>query len=1246
MMTCASMTRRLLVCGTGAALWGASPSLAQVTNLNTSEPFATIQAAINDSDTLAGHTIEVSNGTYNENVLINKNITLRSVNGRSVTTIQGVSGIGALGAVQIAPGSNGVTIGTAGKGFTIVGIDNGNPGIENAAVYFQGAHSNATIRDNEIVANGDGGLQTEFGQSITNFVIDGNIFSGTTFVPPVDGVGFGDQFSQPNRPRQLVAMGCGTNCASTSGIQFTNNQITGTAGGLNPLMQEQGNTLVTIDAANVTITGNTFAGTTTRFASSLRCRGSNTTISGNTFDGSNQTGSTSYMFLANVNTPNDLSTDPVSLAGVRAANSFNPPAVIISGQPATLFIGFNNLSLEIDDCPDDANGASGYQIAIELWMRDLVPNATGFAAFLDYDNVQLTYRPSLSSYTLAPFPLHVTGIPASEVSPGQIRLDGSAAFASPGTNADSLLATLVFDVNVECGPPDVIFDLTQPFPSELSLNGVGRPTLLLNTPAVTLDDTPPLLTAPTTVDIECSTALPAPAATLGAFLALAGANAVDNCALPAPSTAISSVTGPFVGTQCNGSFTRTYTIADACGNTATVNHVITVSDNTPPIVTPPTPVTLQCSDTLPPAVTTIADFLGLAGASANDNCTAQASLTVSSNDVVTMGGECMGVITRTYTITDGCGNATPVLHIFNVMDTTAPTITCPAPIAVDSDAGTCSAVLNWNEPFNNAVPLCGTQTPACYYTDRYNPAAFESATFLGQKRLKHSISDNDDFGSRPPPFQSLFYNTQGRKYDINMGVDTTLAIDLYIPLSWQDDARRADIWATTFDSQGAIAGFPIVGFIANDPGDELNPNPIVANIQRRFRIFTQDTDNNPGNGLTAGWVTLAPPGGSILYDTWYRLEIKLTATSYEFKVTDQNSNFSSYTDNVTFGAIRMGNTIIQAYNFSNNIYPNGDSYDVYWDNLTVGPQGPVAVDNCCIDTVTPVRSDNPLLDLDDPFPQGVTTITWTVTDCCGNTASCNQTVTVSGSNKVAATVQLAGVDAGAGITRCIEFTAKNGPTCAPPQYAQVNFVGNPATGVGSFNVPCGVWTSLCAKDEQHTLFSSQPITVTGPIYANASPIVLNSGDNDNDSDVDINDITWFIFQFGTPVVNNPSCLPWTSALRDADYSLNGVVGSEDYTFLTFNWLTFTSCPCTASVGDDDKPKSDIDDVFSGASDFRLEVLTAELPGPVGRKVDLNRDGVVNYKDVELFETRNGLGNELSSSLAEAMVKVNDGSSRK
>ncbi|MFZ1467440.1 MAG: calcium-binding protein [Paracoccaceae bacterium] len=117
---------------------------------------------------------------------------------------------------------------------------------------------------------------------VSNVVVDGNIFSGQTFTgAQPGGSGFGAQFSDANVPRQLVALG--GNGQNTSNVTFTNNQITGTAGGLNALGAEQGNSLVTIDAANSTITGNDFSGYTNRYGFQLRVRETNNSVTDNTF---------------------------------------------------------------------------------------------------------------------------------------------------------------------------------------------------------------------------------------------------------------------------------------------------------------------------------------------------------------------------------------------------------------------------------------------------------------------------------------------------------------------------------------------------------------------------------------------------------------------------------------------------------------------------------------------------------------------------------------------------------------------------------------------------------------------------------------------------------------------------------------------------------------------------------------------------------------------------------------------------
>ncbi len=292
----------------------------------------TIQKGIDIVD--ASGTVIVSPGEYEENVVIlNKNVTLLSSGGRELTTIKGKSGVGSLATILVDGTTSGVQIGNSGQGFKIIGIDNGNPGVENAALYFRGTHSGAVIKDNEIVANGDHGLLSEYGATITNFTIDSNIFSGQTFVgSQPGGDGFANQFTELNVPRQLVVMGGGSSGTLTTNITFTNNQIIGTAGGINSSGNEQGNTLVTIDASNSLIQGNTFAGITTRYATSLRCRRPSTTIAGNTFISTGLTPTTGHLYLQN----NALDSSLIS------ANSFDKGVYIESSLGGFVGIGINS----------------------------------------------------------------------------------------------------------------------------------------------------------------------------------------------------------------------------------------------------------------------------------------------------------------------------------------------------------------------------------------------------------------------------------------------------------------------------------------------------------------------------------------------------------------------------------------------------------------------------------------------------------------------------------------------------------------------------------------------------------------------------------------------------------------------------------------------------------------------------------------------------------------------------------------
>ncbi len=243
----------------------------------------------------AGDTILVAPGTYAENVVINKSgLSLLSVGGADVTTIAGNPAGAQQGAIQLNAGMSGVRIGASEHGFTVMGL-NGNGASEKAAIYLVGNQSGHIIEGNIVIAQGDLGLLSEFSADVDNITISDNTFGGQTFVGDVPGTG--GQFDVGNNvARQFVVLGNGggSGPSASSGIVFTNNVIEGIAG-----LGNLGNTLVTIDASNSTVTDNIFKAVTGGFGYALRMRRDGAVIERNTFN--EVDGSTRGIFLQNQN---------------------------------------------------------------------------------------------------------------------------------------------------------------------------------------------------------------------------------------------------------------------------------------------------------------------------------------------------------------------------------------------------------------------------------------------------------------------------------------------------------------------------------------------------------------------------------------------------------------------------------------------------------------------------------------------------------------------------------------------------------------------------------------------------------------------------------------------------------------------------------------------------------------------------------------------------------------------------------
>lgn len=534
------------------------------------------------------------------------------------------------------------------------------------------------------------------------------------------------------------------------------------------------------------------------------------------------------------------------------------------------------------------------------------------------------------------------------------------------------------------------------------------------------------------------------------------------------------------------------------------------------------------------------------------------------------------------------------------IDSEAPMLTVND-LEINADAGVCTGVLTTGEPFNLPVVTGPSQAPDTWYTDRYNPAIFESDTFMGENVLHHGVDVADSAANRPPSFSSLFYNTQGRKYDIDLPTGSTLSADVWIPSSYETDARNVGLWGTTMDSGGNITGFPIISYGSNDPADPLNPDPV--NPAPRFRIYVQDSDFNASNGYQPDYVdlyALAPAD----FDKWYRFEITLTQIGYVFTVTnitDDVEIFSVLDPNI-FGSIRIANVILQMYNF-------GETYDGYWDNVTLNGEGPIVTDDCSAPTLSFERSDNPALGLNDPYPTGDTTVTWTATDLCGNTATIDQIITVNGVNNLDVAVELIGVTAS--FDRCVTFeltpTGGGVPVVVEETLSFTSGIAN-----ATIEVPCGDYECIDARDTLHTLRArdDDDFAIDGTMYvadftASGDGDALTGGNFNDDEFIDILDFGVFVSQYNTAQAANTPC-GFVGPNADADG--DGFVGSVDFSFIQTQFLFAAELPCGGAPAQ-----------WDGNPVEFISVTELEAMGMHDLVVaDLNADGWVDEFDIAAF----------------------------
>ncbi len=189
-----------------------------------------------------------------------------------------------------------------------------------------------------------------------------------------------------------------------------------------------------------------------------------------------------------------------------------------------------------------------------------------------------------------------------------------------------------------------------------------------------VDTTPPTIYCPTNRTVEC-----------GSTWSFDTPVAYDTCCSNVSVTIYKTVTN---SATCPQIITRTWAATDCCGNSNLCSQMITVADTMPPSITCAPDRTVQCGqpwDFDPPT--------------ASDRCCSNVTLIPLSTMT---NGTCPMVATRIWKATDCCNNSSTCTNRVTVMNTTPPTIVCPAVKTYE-----CGTPWDFDPPTVSA-PCCGT----------------------------------------------------------------------------------------------------------------------------------------------------------------------------------------------------------------------------------------------------------------------------------------------------------------------------------------------------------------------------------------------------------------------------------------------------------------------------------------------------------------------------------------------------------
>ncbi len=609
-----------------------------------------------------------------------------------------------------------------------------------------------------------------------------------------------------------------------------------------------------------------------------------------------------------------------------------------------------------------------------------------------------------------------------------------------------------------------------------------------------IDNTNPTASNPAPINVQCIAGVPLPDISVVI-------DESDNCDATPTVAFVSDVNNG--GAGCAGDpyiVTRTYSVTDDCGNTINVTQTITAIDNTNPTASNPAPINVQCIAGVPlPDISVVIDE--------SDNCDATPTVAFVS-DVNNGGAGCAGdpyIVTRTYSVTDDCGNTINVTQTITAIDNTNPTASNPAPINVQCIAGVplpdISVVIDESDncdatptvafvsDVNNGGAGCAGDP---YIVTRTYSVTDDCGNTINVTQTITAIDNTNPTASNPAPINVQCIAGVPLP-DISVVIDESDNCDATPTVAFVSDVNNGGAgcagdpyivtrtYSVTDDCGNTINVTQTITAIDNTNPTASNPAPInvqcIAGVPLPDISVVIDESDNCDATPTVAFVSDVNNGGAGCAGDPY-------IVTRTYSVTDDCGNTINVTQTIT------------AIDNTNPTASNPAPINVQCIAGVPLPDISVVIDesdNCDATPTVAFVSDvnnGGAGCAGDPY---IVTRTYSVTDDCGNTINVTQTITaIDNTNPTASNPAPINVQCIAGVPLPdISVVIDESDNCdATPTVAFVSDVNN--GGAGCAGDPYIVTRTYSVTDDcGNTINVTQTITAidnTNPTASNPAPI--------------------------------------------------------------------------------------------------------------------------------------------------------------